>query len=44
MDKLKKKAINGEKVDTARLAKLEDALRESTEKNLTASGKGSTKN
>ena len=41
--KLKRKALAGEKVDTARLAKLEEGLRESAERNLTASGRGSTK-
>ena len=41
--KLKRKSLTGENVDMAKLAKLEQALTESAERNLTPSGKQSTK-
>jgi hypothetical protein len=41
--KLKRKSLTGENVDMAKLAKLEQGLVESAERNLTPSGKNSTK-
>ena len=40
--KLKRKSLAGEKVDSAKLAKIQDELVKSAEENMTASGRGST--
>ena len=40
--KLKRKALAGEKVDSAKLAKIQDELVKQAEENMTASGRGST--
>ena len=40
--KLKRKALAGEKVDSAKLARIQDELVKSAEENMTASGRGST--